>query len=132
VRIAGQGGPSPNGGTAGDLILVIHVQEHPYFKREEDNLHLTLPITVPEAYHGAKVKVPTIDGHVALKVPPHSQSGSVLRLRGKGVARKGREPGDLYVHFAVHIPTSDDPKVVGAIDAIAEFMTDDVRADIKL
>jgi curved DNA-binding protein len=135
VRIAGQGGPSPNGGVAGDLILVIHVQEHPYFKREEDDLHLTLPITIGEAYHGAKVKVPTIDGYVSLKVPPRSQTGSVVRLRGKGVARKGRDAGDLYVHFAVHIPTADDEKLAAAIDELAK-LTDasggDIREEIKL
>jgi curved DNA-binding protein len=86
VRIAGQGGPSPNGGPPGDLLLEIHVQPHPHFRREGDDLHLAVPITVAEAYLGAKVKVPTIDGSVSLKVPPKSQSGTMVRLRGKGVA----------------------------------------------
>jgi curved DNA-binding protein len=132
VRIAGQGGPSPNGGLAGDLVLAIHVEPHPFFRRENDDLHLTLPVTIAEAFKGAKVKVPTIDGSVALKVPPKSQSGSVLRLRGKGVARKGHEAGDLYVHFEVQIPTGDDPKLVELVDEIEKLQTEDPRAKIAL
>jgi curved DNA-binding protein len=132
VRIAGQGGPSPNAGPPGDLLLVIHVEPHPSFRREGDDLHLVLPVTIAEAYKGAKVKVPTIDGSVALKVPPKSQSGSVLRLRGKGVARKGHEAGDLYVHFEVQIPTSDDAQVVKLIDELEKLPTEDPRAKISL
>jgi curved DNA-binding protein len=78
------------------------------------------------------VKVPTIDGSVALKVPPKSQSGSVLRLRGKGVARKGHEAGDLYVHFEVQIPTSVDAQVVKLIDELEKLPTEDPRAKISL
>jgi curved DNA-binding protein len=119
VRIAGHGAPSPNGGPPGDLLLHIHVEPHAIFRREGDDLHVDVPITVAEAYRGAKVKVPTIDGAVALKVPERSQSGSVVRLRGKGVARKGKPEGDLYVHFMVQVPTTSTPEVEKAIDAIA-------------
>lgn len=132
VRIPGQGGPSPNGGQPGDLILEIHVEAHPHFKREGDDLHLSLPITVAEAYQGAKVRVPTVEGSVQLKVPSKSQSGSVVRLRGKGVAKKGKTPGDLYVHFEVQVPTSDDAQLVAAVEKIAEFQTEDPRKDITL
>jgi curved DNA-binding protein len=132
VRIAGQGAPSANGGPPGDLVLEIHVEPHKYFRREGDDLHLDLPITVSEAYKGAKVKVPTVDGFVSLKVPPRSQTGSVHRLRGKGVVRKGREPGDLYVHFAVHVPTAEDPKLESLVDEMAKFETGDPREKIAL
>ena len=132
VRIAGQGGPSASGGPPGDLILEIHVEPHPFFRREGDDLHLTLPITVVEAYKGAKVKVPTIDGSVSLKVPPKSQSGSVVRLRGKGVAKRAHPAGDLYVHFEVQIPTADDPKLDALIDELAAFQTEDPREKITL
>ncbi len=132
VRIAGQGGPSPNGGPPGDLILEIHVEPHPLFRREGDDLHLALPVTIAEAYHGAKVKVPTVEGSVSLKVPPKSQSGAVLRLRGKGVARKGKTPGDLYVHFEVQVPTGDEPELKELMDRIAAFQQDDPRAAIAL
>ena len=132
VRIAGHGGVSPSGGARGDLILTIHVTPHPLYRREGDDLHLDLPVTIAEAYHGAKVKVPTIDGSVTLKVPERTQSGGTLRLRGKGVARKGKTAGDLYVHFLVRIPTERSPELDRLIDAIAAFQTEDARANIKL
>jgi curved DNA-binding protein len=118
LRISGQGAPSIAGGPAGDLILIIHVTPHPFFKREGDDLHLEVPITVVEAYRGAKIRIPTPDGEVTLKVRPHTQSGQVTRLRGKGVARKGKEPGDLYVRYLVQVPTSDAPEVARAIEAL--------------
>jgi curved DNA-binding protein len=132
VRIAGHGAPSTSGGPNGDLVLAIHVRPHPCFRREGDDLHLDLPITVAEAYRGAKVKVPTIEGAVTLKVPEQTQSGNVVRLRGKGVAKKGKNSGDLYVHFQVRLPTGDSPEVGAAIDRLAGFQTEDVRKDIRL
>jgi curved DNA-binding protein len=132
VRIPGQGGPSPNGGPNGDLVLTIHVTPHPHFRRDGDDLHLDLPVTIAEAYHGAKVKVPTVDGSVTLKVPERAQSGNAVRLRGKGVAKKGRQPGDLYVHFLVQVPREGGPEVAKAVDRLAEFQPEDPRADIHL
>jgi len=132
VRIPGQGGASPNGGAKGDLVLTIHVTPHPHFRREGDDLHLDLPLTVGEAYHGARIKVPTTDGSVTLKVPERTQSGGKLRLRGKGVSKKGRPDGDLYVHFLVQIPTDGSPEVGKLVDELAKHQTDDPRADIQL
>jgi curved DNA-binding protein len=131
VRIPGQGGQGMGNAPPGDLILVIHVKPHPLFKREGDDLHLEVPITLGEAYQGAKVRVPTPTGDVTLKVPPHTQSGHVMRLRGKGVAKKGKEPGDLYVKFLVQVPTSDDPEVAKAVETIAATMTEDPRGELK-
>jgi curved DNA-binding protein len=133
VRIPGQGQAAPvEGGQSGDLLLTLHVRPHPHFRREGDDLHLDLPLTLAEAYHGAKVRVPTIDGGVTMKVPARTQAGQKLRLKGKGVARKGREPGDLYVHFQVRVPTSDNAEVAQAIDAIAKHQEEDPRAGIEL
>jgi curved DNA-binding protein len=132
VRIAGQGGPSPTGGPPGDLVLTIHVTPHPHFRRDGDDLHLDLPVTVAEAYHGAKVKVPTVEGFVALKVPAGTQSGNVVRLRGKGVERKGRPTGDLFVHFLIRIPTGSGTEVKDLVDRLAKFQEDDPRMDIHL
>jgi curved DNA-binding protein len=132
VRIAGQGGPSSNGGAKGDLVLTLHVTPHPQFRRDGDDLHLDLPITVAEAYRGAKVKVPTVDGSVSLKVPERTQSGSTLRLRAKGVSKKGRPAGDLYVHFLVHIPTDASPELDKLVDELAQHQPDDPRANIHL
>ncbi|WP_394833281.1 DnaJ domain-containing protein [Pendulispora rubella] len=131
VRIPGQGGPSPNGGPPGDLVLVVHVLEHPFFKREGDDLHVNVPITLKEAYQGAKVRVPTPDGFVSLRVPEGTQSGNVVRARGKGVARKGRTPGDLYVHFLVRIPQDRSPETAALIDQLGEKDTSDPREELR-
>jgi curved DNA-binding protein len=132
VRIAGQGAPSPNGGPRGDLVLTVHVTPHPHFRREGDDIHLDLPITIAEAYHGTKVRVPTLDGAVNLKIPEGAQSGQVVRLRGKGIARKGRPAGDLYVHFLVQIPKDGGAEVAELIDRIAKFQNVDPRSGINL
>jgi curved DNA-binding protein len=130
VRIAGQGGQSPNGGPRGDLILTIHVKPHPHFKREGDDLHLELPLALHEAYFGAKVRVPTFDGSVTLKVPERTQGGTVMRVRGKGVTRKGHSPGDLYVHFQVRIPTGNGADLTSIFEKLAEHQKEDPRKDI--
>ena len=130
VRIPGHGGESPNGGPKGDLLLLVHVQPHPLLRREGDDLHIDVPITVHEAYRGAKITVPTVDGSVSVKVPPLTQSGTALRMRGKGVAKKGKKAGDLYAHFQVHIPTADEAGPL--IDQLAGVDKTDPRRDMKL
>jgi curved DNA-binding protein len=132
VRIPGQGGPSNNGGARGDLVLNVHVTPHPYFRREGDDLHLDLPVTIAEAYHGGRVRVPTVEGAVTLKVPERTQSGQVVRLRGKGVAMKGRTAGDLFVHFMVQVPKDEGAEVAELVDKLAAFQPDDPRKDIEL
>lgn len=124
LRIPGQGSQGAAGGPPGDLRITVHVNPHPLFKREDDDLHLDLPITLAEAYRGEKVKIPTPDGEVTLKVPARTQSGMMTRLRGKGVARKGKDAGDLYVRFIVYVPTDDDPEVAKAIDLLADKVPD--------
>jgi curved DNA-binding protein len=130
VRIPGHGAPSPNGGEPGDLVLTTHIAPHDHFRRDGDDLHLDLPLRVGEAYHGAKVRVPTADGVVTLKVPEHTQSGNVLRLRGKGVARKGHPPGDLFVHFLIQLPVDDASEVARHIDELAQHQANDPRRGI--
>jgi curved DNA-binding protein len=128
VRVAGQGAPGA-GGPPGDLLLTIRVQPHPFFERSGLDLYLDLPITVGEAYRGAKVRAPTPDGPVTLTVPRQAQSGQVARLKGKGVKRKG-ETGDLFVRFQVKLPTATSPEVEKAIETLENAMTGDVRAGI--
>jgi curved DNA-binding protein len=131
VRIAGQGAPSSNGGPAGDLLLDIHVEAHKHFRREGDDLHLDLPITIVEAIKGGKVKVPTLSGAVTLTVAPGTQSGAVARLRGKGVTRKGHT-GDLYVHYLVHVPTQTTPELDALVEKLAAVPEPDPREGIAL
>ena len=105
MRLAGKGEPGPGGN--GDAIVVIHLQPHSYFRREGDNLRLDLPISLDEAVHGAKVKVPTPEGAVMLTVAPGSSSGKTLRLGSKGFTRKDGSRGDQLVTLEVQLPEGD-------------------------
>ena len=133
IRLAGQGDPGGQGGSAGDLYLKLRVRPHPFFRREGSDLHLELPVTVPELVQGASVEVPTPDGPVTMKIPPHSPGGRVLRLRGKGAAKLGStERGDEYVKLVAELPDPADPR----LDAIAReleplYSGHDVRAKLK-
>ncbi|MEZ4295077.1 MAG: DnaJ C-terminal domain-containing protein [Polyangiaceae bacterium] len=127
LRVQGQGGP---GEPRGDLFLIIHVRPHPLFRREGDDLYVDVPLTPKEAYEGAKVRIPTPGGDLNVKIPQHAQSGQVIRLRGKGVARKGREPGDVYAKLLVQIPTKDDPEIAAAIETLNRHV-EDPRKDLK-
>jgi curved DNA-binding protein len=129
VRVPGQGAPGIGGGPPGDLLLTIRVRPHQFFERSGLDLYLDLPITVGEAYRGAKVRVPTPDGPVTLSVPKHAQSGQVARLKGKGVKR-GENTGDLFVRFQIKLPTATSPDVEKAVQALDDAMSGDVRAGI--
>jgi len=126
VRIAGHGAP---GNPPGDLILNIRVAKHPHFERSGLDLYLDLPVTVGEAYRGAKVRVPTPDGAITLTVPKHAQSGQVARIKGRGVKRK-TEQGDLYIRFQIKLPVSESEEIEAAVNALDAAMTGDVRADV--
>src|SRR6185436_12951327 len=102
IRLRGQGAPGERGGPPGDALIAIEIAPHPYLERDGRDLKMDLPITLKEAVAGAKVPVPTLTGEVTLTVPPHSNSGQVLRLKGKGLPSGGAEPGgDLYVRLVV-------------------------------
>jgi curved DNA-binding protein len=133
VRVAGRGMPGQMGGPPGDLLITIRVQPHPLFERDGLDLKLELPLTPGEAFDGAKVTVPTLDGEVALKVPKGTQSGQVTRLRGKGVQRKDKV-GDLYVRFLVKLPANASKAVAKAIAELDEALMREppVRAGFKL
>jgi DnaJ-class molecular chaperone len=102
VRVRGKGQMA--GGAAGDLYIQIHVRPHEWFWREGDDVYVHVPISIAEAALGAKVDVPTIDGIGTVTIPPGTASSKRLRLRGKGVKRKGREPGDQYVVIEIVPP----------------------------
>jgi curved DNA-binding protein len=131
VRLRGQGGQTP-GLEPGDLVLTIRVGEHPLYRREDDDLHLTLPITVGEAWKGASIKVPTPQGEVSLKIPARVQSGGKLRLKGKGVPKRDGGRGDLIVHVQIRLPTGHDhAKIERAVEELETEYTEDVRAALK-
>lgn len=112
LRLKGQGLPGVGGGPAGDAYIEIKVAPHPQFARQGNDVHIELPITLPEAVLGATITTPTVDGPVSLKVPPESNTGSVLRLRGKGVVdRATGQRGDQYVRLKVMLPDKADPEL---------------------
>ena len=104
LRLAGQGGPGVNGGPAGDVYLRVRLLPHPRYRVVDDDLEMDLPLWPWQAVLGAEVRVDTPDGPVTLTVPPGTQSGQRLRLRGRGLPRDGAR-GDLYAVVRVVVPT---------------------------
>ena len=106
IRYAGQGEAGVNGGPSGDLYLVLHVREHPFFDREGNDLHCTIPISFAQASLGTEIVIPTLEGEHVLKVPEGTQSGTMFRVRNKGVpVLNGHGKGDLYVQVRLQTPS---------------------------
>jgi DnaJ-class molecular chaperone len=131
IRIPGKGAPGVGGGPPGDLVIETEVRPHPHLRRDGLDLHLTVPVTLDEAYNGASIDVPTFDGAVVLKIPPRSQSHAKLRLRGKGVARKDAR-GDLIVELDVRMPDREDAALAEALRASRTAYSAPVREELKL
>ncbi|WP_104018568.1 DnaJ C-terminal domain-containing protein [Roseovarius nitratireducens] len=109
LRLRGKGASGFGGGPAGDALITVLVRPHPVFRRDGDDILLTLPITIDEAILGGKVTAPTIDGPVGLTIPPGASSGQVLRLRGRGIGHAGRKAkGDQKVELKIVTPPEID------------------------
>jgi DnaJ-class molecular chaperone len=111
LRLRGKGGPGIGGGPAGNALIEIAVRAHPIFSRKDDDIHVELPISLAEAILGGKVQVPTPTGPVTATVPKWSSTGRVLRLKGKGVARRDGARGDEYATLKVTLPETPDPEL---------------------
>jgi curved DNA-binding protein len=120
VRVPAHGTPGRGGAPAGDLILTVRVEPHAHFQRDGLDLKLDLPISVKEAYLGGKVRVPTPDGEVSLKIAAGAQSGQTVRLKGKGVKRQNKA-GDLFVRFLIQLPLPGDKQVEQALEIVGEL-----------
>jgi curved DNA-binding protein len=132
IRLSGQGEPGAHGGKPGDLYLRVRLRAHPWVHREGHDLYFDLPVTVPEAVLGHEVTLPTFEGPVRLRIPPGTQSGRKLRLRGKGIPDlRGGERGDLYavVKLVLPEPTSALEKAVQPLEGLYKG---DPRAGISL
>jgi molecular chaperone DnaJ len=106
IRFAGVGEAGVHGGPAGDLYVILHVKEHPFFERQGNDLYCTVPVSFTQAALGAEIQVPTLEGEQALKIPEGTQSGTTLKLRNKGVpALNSHGKGDLFVEVHVQTPT---------------------------
>ena len=132
IRIAGKGNAGLRGGAPGDLYVIIRMGEHPVFRREADDIHITVPVTATEAALGAKIEVPTIDGRTLLKIPPGTQSGQKLRLRDKGVPSATKESvrGDEIVEIKVTVPMPRDERSKEILRELAKLNPEDPRAEL--
>jgi molecular chaperone DnaJ len=131
IRVPSKGHAGRNGGESGDLYITVHVQPHPVFRREGDDLHLTVPVAVHEAALGAKVDVPAPDGVARLRVPPGTQSGQRFRLRERGIAspRDGRR-GDLVVEVRLVLPRLLDERSKELLREFGRINAGNVRQDL--
>jgi DnaJ-class molecular chaperone len=111
LRLRGKGGKGLGGGPPGDALVEIEVEPHKFFSRKGDDIHLELPISLPEAVLGAKLDVPTPTGPVRMTVPKGANTGTVLRLRGKGAPRSDKTHGDQYVTLKIVLPQQLDPEI---------------------
>jgi molecular chaperone DnaJ len=132
VRLAGKGNAGRFGGQGGDLFIIIRVGEHPVFRRDADDIHVTVPVSLTEAAMGAKIEVPTIDGRALLKIPPGTQCGQKLRLREKGVASAARENvrGDEIVEVKVAVPMPRDERTKEILREFARLNPEDPREEL--
>src|SRR6202140_761998 len=132
IRIPGKGNAGVHGGPPGDLYAIIRTEEHPIFRRDGDDIYLTVPVSATEAALGAKIEVPTIDGRALLKIPPGTQSGQKLRLREKGVpsATKDGVRGDEIVEITVTVPMPRDERTKELLRELAKLNPEDPRAEL--
>ncbi len=132
IRLGGQGQPGTAGGPPGDLLITVQFAPHPYFRREGQDVHLELPLTVSEAALGAKVDVPTMsEGTVTLTIPPGTSSGTKLRLKGKGFPDpKTKEKGDQYVITKIVVPKTLSERERELFQELAELSSLDPRKNL--
>ena len=131
IRLRGQGQPSVTG-KPGDLIIKVNLEPHPFFKIAGQNLELRLPISIPEAVHGARIDVPTPAGTVTLTVPPMSSSGKKLRIKGQGMKGTGGVVGDMMVELMIRLPEQIPAAISGAIEQLAAAYVKPIRDGVQL
>jgi molecular chaperone DnaJ len=128
IRATGEGEHGAQGGPPGDLYIIVHVAEHPVFRREEDDLHCELAIGFPTMALGGSVKVPTLNGEEPLTIPEGTASGATFRIRGKGMPNvSGRGKGDLYVAVKVAVPKKLTREQKKAIDELRKTLPEQVE-----
>ncbi len=135
IRVKGRGAPGQGMAPPGDLFVVVHVGAHANFGRSGRNLTITVPVTFPEAALGTTITVPTLESKVTLKVPPGTQSGKVMRVRGRGVpagnGRNAGKPGDLMVKVEVVVPTELNDEQRAAIESLAKVSDEAPRVEVE-
>ena len=131
LRVPGKGNAGSMGAPSGDLYITTRVEEHPYFQREGDDIHIRVPVAVWEAGLGAKIEVPTIDGRTLLKIPQGTHNGQKFRLREKGVFNaRTSQRGDQIVEAAIQAPKVQDERTKEILRELAGLHPEDPRADL--
>ena len=132
IRIPGKGNAGAHGGAPGDLYAIIRTEPHSIFRRDGDDIYLTVPVSATEAALGAKIEVPTIDGRALLKIPPGTQSGQKLRLREKGVPSATKEGvrGDEIVEITITVSMPHDERTKELLRELAKLNPEDPRAEL--
>jgi DnaJ-class molecular chaperone len=132
LRLKGQGQPGFGGAEAGDAYIEVHIQPHAFFTRKDSDVHLELPVSLGEAVLGGKITVPTIDGDVTMTVPKGANTGTTLRLKGRGILdRKSKQRGDQYVKLKIVLPEGADPELTRFVETWSR-RDDDVRGRMGL
>ncbi len=130
IRLAGKGAPGFRGGPPGDLYIELEIRPDPRFEKRGRDIYYTLPISIFEAIKGAKVKVPTLYGDVMVTIPPGSQCGQKLRLKGKGLpASKGKRAGDQYVELKVIVPKKVSGEARRLLDELERILQENPRGE---
>ncbi len=128
IRLTGEGEPGSNNGPRGNLYVVVSVKPHRYFRREANDIVIDLPINMSQAALGTEVEVPTVDGPTVLKIPPGTQPGRVLRMKGKGVPHlRDQGRGDQLVRVSVMVPTGLSDKQKKLLKELGETFDTEVR-----
>jgi molecular chaperone DnaJ len=130
IRVPGKGHAGRNHGSPGDLYVTVRVEPHELFRREGDDLHLVIPLAIHEAALGAKLDVPTIDGHARLRVPPGTQSGQRFRLRERGIPSRDGRRGDLVVEVRLVLPRTLDERSKELLREFGRLNDEDVRRNL--
>ena len=124
MRVRGKGHPSPGGGARGDLVLTVRVAPHPWFRREDLDVVLEVPLTIAEAALGASIEVPLLRGSATLKVPPGVSSGRRLRIRGKGITDARGRSGDFHAELSITAPSDLDADDRAALEGLGKHLPD--------
>jgi molecular chaperone DnaJ len=130
LRVPGKGNAGTLGGPPGDLYITTRVADHPFFRRDGDDIEITVPVTVWEAALGAKIEVPTIDGKAELKIPQGAKNAQKFRMREKGITRANGQRGNQIVELSIQAPDPRDEKTRELLREMAKLHPEDPRAEM--
>lgn len=132
LRLRGKGGKAATKGQDGDALIEIKVKPHSFFKRDGDDIRVDVPITIREAVLGGKIRVPTPGGYLNVTLKPHTNTGTTLRLKGKGARKTGSDHGDLLATVKIVLPEKPDPELTALMEQWTGKSIEDPRKHLNL